>query len=192
VVVTALRELPRSRVEVELDGRAWRVLPIGAVVRAGLAVGRPLDRETARALARELRRARALDRATRALASRDRSRHALEQRLDRAGVTRAAREDTLAALEQVGLIDDLRVARTRAAAMAQRGYGDAAIRADLARAGVPRELAVEAVAELAPERERARDLVARSGAGPRELRRLAARGFDRDTLDDVAAFAGED
>jgi hypothetical protein len=46
-------------VAVELDGRPWRVLPADAVVRAGLAVGRRLDRleselhRARRALARE-------------------------------------------------------------------------------------------------------------------------------------------
>ena len=56
-VVTGLRERKRGRVAVELDGRLWRVLPTDGVVRAGLAVGRPLDRPTARELAREVRRA---------------------------------------------------------------------------------------------------------------------------------------
>ena len=59
-VVTALRERPRDRVEVELDGAPWRVVPAEAVVRAGLAPGRPLDRASARALGRELRRLQAL------------------------------------------------------------------------------------------------------------------------------------
>ena len=69
LIVTALRERKRNRVAVELDGRPWRVLPADAVVRAGLAIGRPLDRHTARELAREIRRARALAQATRTLAT---------------------------------------------------------------------------------------------------------------------------
>ena len=55
-VITALRERPRDRVEIDLDGASWRLVPADAVVRAGLSVGRALDRETARALGRELRR----------------------------------------------------------------------------------------------------------------------------------------
>jgi hypothetical protein len=58
-VITALREKPRGRVEIHLDGEPWRLVPADAVVRAGLAVGRTLDRATARDLGRELRRARA-------------------------------------------------------------------------------------------------------------------------------------
>src|SRR6266511_748438 len=56
-VVTALRAAGRGRVRVELDGQAWRVLPLEPVVRAGLAEGVELDRARLRTLARELRRA---------------------------------------------------------------------------------------------------------------------------------------
>ena len=53
--VTALHERPRGRVEIQLDGAPWRLVPADAVVRSGLSVGRALDRETARTLGRELR-----------------------------------------------------------------------------------------------------------------------------------------
>jgi hypothetical protein len=58
--VTALREDRRGRVAVELDGRPWRVLPAGVVVRAGVVEGRALDRPALRLLRRELRRDEAL------------------------------------------------------------------------------------------------------------------------------------
>ena len=64
--VTALRDDRRGRVAVELDGAPWRVLPLEAVVRAGIAEGRLLDRNALRLLRRELRRAEALRVATRA------------------------------------------------------------------------------------------------------------------------------
>ncbi len=188
MVVTGLRELPRGRVEVHLDGASWRVLPVDAVVRAGLGVGRPLDRPTARALARELRRAGALRRATRALTARDRSRRALDERLERAGVPAAARGEALDALEQAGLVDDARTGRLRADGLAARGYGDAAIRVTLEREGVGGDTVAEVMTSLEPERERAQRLLG-SNPGPRELRRLAARGFDPDTLADIGAFA---
>ncbi|HKI92903.1 MAG TPA: RecX family transcriptional regulator [Gaiellaceae bacterium] len=191
MVVTALLERPRGRVEVELDGAPWRVLPVDVVVRAELAVGRTLDRATARILAQELRRADALARATRALAARDRSRRALEQRLERAGVPDATRDDALGALERVGLVDDARVARTRAATLAGRGYGDAAIRFDLEREGLSAEAIAEAVAGIDSEPERARRLLDQGGCTPRTLRRLAARGFDAATLEDLGGFAAE-
>jgi regulatory protein len=187
--VTALRERRRGRVEVELDGVPWRSLPVEAVVRARLAVGRPLDRETARTLARELRRVRALARAIRALAARERSRRALDERLARAGTPEAARAEALAALEELGLVDDARLAHARARALADRGYGDAAIRADLEREGVAAEEAAAALAALDPERERAERLLGDGERGPRELRRLAARGFEPATIAELAPFA---
>ena len=191
-VVTGLRERKRNRVAVELDGRPWRVLPTDAVVRAGLAVGRPLDRPTARELAREMRRARALGAATRSLATSDRSRRELEQRLARAGHSGAAREEALASLDRAGLVDDARLAESRAELLARRGYGDAAIRADLRRRLVAPEAAAGAVDALEPEPERLRRLLEAQGVTPALLRRLAGRGFSRDALDEVASsFASE-
>src|SRR5207244_920648 len=134
--VTALRELRGGRVEVHLDGTPWRVLPVDAVARTGLGVGRHLDRPLARTLARELRRSAALTKAGRALRTRDLSRRELEERLERRGVAAGARAEALAALERGGLVDDGRFTRSRADALAGRGYGDAAIRADLERRGV--------------------------------------------------------
>jgi SOS response regulatory protein OraA/RecX len=192
-IVTGLRERKRGRVvAVELDGRPWRVLPADAVVRAGLAIGRPLDRQTARELGREVRRARALAAAARSLAAADRSERALEQRLLRAGHSPAAREDAIASLARAGVLDDARLAESRAALLARRGYGDAAIRADLARRQIVPEAAASAVAALEPELDRLRSALEGQSVTPAVLRRLAARGFSRDTLDDVAtAFALE-
>jgi regulatory protein len=187
--ITALRELPRGKVDVELDGAPWRRLPIDAVARAGLTVGRQLDRATARTLGRELRRAGALARATRALAARDRSRRSLEERLAAAGVAAEPRREALEALERVGLVDDARFALRRAAALAERGQSDAAIRFDLERQGVPDAVATDALAALEPERERARRLAERRGRGAKTARWLAARGFEPDTVEEVAGDA---
>jgi SOS response regulatory protein OraA/RecX len=190
--VTGLRERKRGRVAVELDGRPWRVLPTDAVVRAGLGVGRALDRPTARDLARELRRARALAHATRLLAASGRSRGEVEQRLSRSRHSGTAREEAVGALERVGVLDDVRLAEDRAEALARRGYGDAAIRSDLRRRMIPAEAAEAAVARLEPEVVRIAPLVEGQDVSPKLLRRLAGRGFSRDTLEEVASsFAQE-
>ena len=186
-VVTGLHERKRGRVAVELDGRPWRVLPTDAVVRAGLAAGRPLDRSTARELAREVRRANALTAATRSLATSDRSRRALERRLEQAGHSAAAREDAIASLARAGVLDDARLAESRAELLERRGYGDAAIRADLRRRQIDAETAASAVAALEPEPERLRRLLENQPLTPALLRRLAGRGFSRDSLDEVAS-----
>jgi SOS response regulatory protein OraA/RecX len=191
-IVSGLRERKRGRVAVELDGRPWRVLPTDAVVRTGLAVGSSLDRQTARDLAREVRRARAVSQATRTLATSGRSRRELEERLARAGHSRVARGDAVAALERTGLVDDARLAESRAELLARRGYGDAAIRSDLRRRLIPAETARDAVAALEPELDRAQRLLEGQAVTPALLRRCANRGFSRDTLDSVAAAFAHD
>jgi regulatory protein len=190
-VITALHERPRGKVEVELDGAPWRLVPADALVRAGLSVGRALDRETARSLARELRRAEAIGAAATALRYRDLSRRRLEERLERRGTRSDAREDALAALEQAGLVDDRRVASLRAQALAERGYGDAAIRFVLAGEGLAAEIVAESLAGLEPEAERALRQVERRGRGPKTMRWLAARGFDEAVLEAADGFADE-
>jgi SOS response regulatory protein OraA/RecX len=154
-------------------------------VRAGVRVGRELDRSTARALARELRRSRALARASRALASRDRSAEAVDARLARAGFGEGVRAEAVETLQRAGLVDDARFAAGRAAALADRGYGNAAIRADLERQGVAGEPAEAALTALEPEVTRAKRVVARRGPSPATARYLAGRGFDPDALEAV-------
>jgi SOS response regulatory protein OraA/RecX len=187
--VTALRERPRGRVAIELDGAPWRVVPADAVVRAGLGVGRALD---ARSLVRELRRADAMARAARALGRRDRSRQAVANRLAEAGVRAEVGGEVLDTLERVGVVDDARVAAARASHLAERGFGDEAIRHDLEGEGVAPELVAEAVAALEPERERAKSLAAKRGVDLRTARWLAGRGFEESSIEDaVGRFAEE-
>jgi SOS response regulatory protein OraA/RecX len=190
-VITALRERPRGRVEVDLDGRSWRLIPADAVVRTGLVVGRALDRETARALARELRRSRALAVALRALRYGEYSRSRLETRLQGRGAPLGARQDALETLERAGLVDDARVACGRAEVLAGRGFGDAAIRFSLGQEGLAAEVVDEALAALEPEPERARRLLGERGETAKTVRWLAAKGFDAGTLEDVGGFADE-
>jgi 1,2-diacylglycerol 3-alpha-glucosyltransferase len=190
--VTGLRDRKRGRIAVELDGRQWRVLPADAVVRAGLAVGHRLDRHAARELAREVRRAKALTAATRSLAASDRSVQALEERLAQAGHSAAARKGAIDALGRAGALDDARLARNRAELLARRGYGDAAIRADLRRRRIPTDVVADAIVGLEPELDRARRLLDGQGVTPALLRRLAGRGFSRETLEEAGtAFAHE-
>jgi SOS response regulatory protein OraA/RecX len=181
--VTALRDAPRGRVAVELDGAPWRVLPVDVVVRAGIAEGRALDRPALRELRRELRRAEALQVAGRALRYSDLSRRRLAERLERAAVAPAAAAESLAVLERAGLVDDYRVAETRAQTLAGRGLGDEAIRHRLLAEGLEESLVMEALARLDPESERARPLIERRGIGPRTARYLAGRGFGEEAVE---------
>ena len=188
-VVTALVGGKRGRqIRVELDGAPWRVLPEDAVVRAGLSVGLQLDRARLATLARERRRTRAFAEATRALRSRDLSERSLGERLERRRVARAARVETVERLRELGVLDDARLACARAAALAERGLGDAAIQADLERRGVPRDVTERALDELDSESERARRIVTALGPGPRAVRQLLRRGFSEDSLDAAGAL----
>ena len=181
--VTGLRGDRRGRVAVELDGAPWRVLPLEVVVRSGLSEGLTLDRMTLRSIRRELRRVEALAVAGRALRSRDLSRRRLAERLARAAVAPAAAAESLTTLESAGLVDDTRVAQGRAQALADRGWGDEAIRQRLAGEGFDEPTAGEAISTLGPEVERARLLIDRRGPGARTARYLAGRGFAEESLD---------
>ena len=182
--VTALKPDRADRyVVVELDGTVWRRIPVDAAVRAGLAPGVALGRPQLRHLRRELRRAEALEAATRALRHRDRSRGALRARLRAAGIAPAACEDALDTLANAGIVDDDRFALARATALAERGSGDALIRADLAAAGVPEHIVGTALEALEPESERATSVAAARGESVATARWLARRGFAAEAIE---------
>jgi SOS response regulatory protein OraA/RecX len=170
-------------VEVELDGVAWRRIPLEVAVRAALTTELELGRAELRDLRRELRRAEAIETAASALRHRDRSRAGLRARLTASGVAPSAREEALDALERAGVVNDLRFARSRAEALAARGSGDELIRADLAEAGVGEADVTVALGELEPERERAVRVVCARGASPATARWLARRGFGEDAIE---------
>jgi SOS response regulatory protein OraA/RecX len=96
-----------------------------------------------------------------------------------------ARVDALDTLERVGYVDDERFARSRADALAGRGFGDDAIRLDLEQHGVGADARDAAVAGLLPEAERARALLERLGRTPKTAASLARKGFSPDALEDA-------
>jgi regulatory protein len=110
----------------------------------------------------------ALDVALRSLRAADRSRAELDERLRAKGFGEEERDGALDELERLGYLDDERTAAERARRLAERGYGDAYIEADLERRGLP---TAGALAALEPERERA------SRQGNRDGAWLARRGF---------------
>jgi regulatory protein len=130
---------------------------------------------------------KALDRSVRALARRDHSAASLRAKLDRAGISEGAQAEALDTLERAGYLDDARFARDRAVQLAERGYGDEWIRADLEAQGVAAEVAATALAELETEAERAERESLRLGGGLRAVRSLARRGFAEETLEALVA-----
>lgn len=184
--ITGLREISASDVLVELDGVAWRKIPLAAAARSGLSVGKRLERGDLRLLGHELRRAEALTQATRMLARRPLPRALLEDRLEQRGVAPAALEEAVEALKQAQYLNDQNYALGRAEGLADRGYGDAAVRHILEQEKVASELTEEAITSLEPQLERAR-AIARAIPDPKKLLvRLARRGFDPDVIEQVA------
>jgi regulatory protein len=128
--------------------------------------------------------------AARALRRRDRSRRDVDSRLAQAGVDDAARAETLDTLERIGYLDERRFAQGRAAALAARGYGDAAIRASLEQEGVDGDAVEEALAALESEADRAAALVARHGASARTGAQLTRKGFAPEVVEDAIGAGG--
>jgi len=129
--------------------------------------------------------------AARLLERRDLPSVRVRQRLEAAGVAAEAAEAILAEFHAAGYVDDGRLAALRAVRLAERGYGDAVIAGRLEGEGLSREAVAAALGALEPEPERARRFIAGKEPSAQVLRRLAARGFSRDTLEDLAAFAPE-
>jgi|SRR5919108_2437629 regulatory protein len=191
-VLTGLRRIRPGRVELQVDGRPWRTVPDEVVVSCSLAAGRELERPLLRELRRELRRVEALAVASRALARRDLSRRRLGERLRAGGVAERHAEAAVAALATAGAVDDERLARVRAQAFAERGWGDAAVEAKLQREGVDAAVAAEAVAALPPERGRARTVAASASDARKAWALLGRRGFAADTIEDVLGVLDAD
>jgi regulatory protein len=129
----------------------------------------------------------ALEVALRALRHRDRSVAEVERRLEARGLGEGERESVLETLVRTGVVDDRRYAESRAFSLAERGAGDELIRHELRGAGVEPDVVEEALATLAPERERAELVVARRGGGPKTARYLAGKGFAEDVVRAVVA-----
>jgi len=189
--LTAVRRERPGRVALEVDGHAWRVVPDDVVALCGLAPGVVLERPLLRRLRRELRRAEALGAATRSLARRDLSARRLRERLDARGIRAPAAEAALATLESAGVLDDARLARSRAAALADRGWGDAAIADRLEQEGIGLEAARAALSELLPEPERAAALAAGTPDSRAAWRLLARRGFSSDSIEHAVGVLDE-
>jgi regulatory protein len=134
----------------------------------------------------------AVDAALRALRHRDLSARELEQRLQAKGYEDAERGSALETLERTGLLDDARFAEARARSLAARGAGDAAIRHALVHAGIDREVVQDAVEALEPEGERAREIAARRGEGPKTARYLRGKGFSEEAVAAVVADSNAD
>jgi SOS response regulatory protein OraA/RecX len=160
-------------------------VPDDVVARCGLRAGVELDRPLLRSLRRELRHAEAIAVAGRTLRRRDVSTKRLAERLARAGVAPSAGKSAIGALREAMILDDARVASSRARALAESGWGDAAIAARLETEGVGEDEARQAISALAPEASRAAEVAARMADRRQAWTLLARRGFDESSIGDI-------
>jgi SOS response regulatory protein OraA/RecX len=181
--LTAMRRAGPGRVALDVDGRPWRTVPDDVVARCGLHAGLALDRSRLRLLRSELRRAEALATAGRALAQRPLSRRRLSDRLRRRGIPPPAEREVLEELAAIGLVDDAKVARARADKLADRGWGDTAIRARLEADGFEETAVRAALAGLSAEADRATTVAAGTSSAHRAWSLLARRGFSPDAIE---------
>lgn len=100
-------------------------------------------------------------------------------------------EACLARIKELGLLDDREYARRRAHLMAEKGYGDFAIKVFLVEGlGIPEKMAYDAVKGIPQElgeRKRMSMIIEKRKGKPKEklIRFLAGRGFPIDVIIDV-------
>jgi SOS response regulatory protein OraA/RecX len=189
--LTALRRARSGVILLEVDGEPWRTVPDEVVVRCRLGAGVELDRPLLRLLRRELRQAEALALAGRTLRRRDVSLRRLSERLERAGVAPAIERSALVALTEARILNDARLAASRAAALSERGWANAAIRARLQAEGIPKAEARAAILELEAEEARAARTVANVSDPRKAWALLTRRGFDEETIEAVVGALDE-
>ena len=155
--ISAIRRHPRrERVRIFVDGEAElrAELALDLLLRAGLAVGDPLDDDVLQPLLREDQGFRARDAALHLLAHRARSRAEIRRRLGQRQLEPRVVEDTVAWLVERGYLDDAAFAeafiRDR---LRFRPRGRMALRAELRKKGVDERVAAEALDRVMGEEE---------------------------------------
>ncbi len=198
--ITGLAESGRreGRYVVQVDGSPAATVSVEAIARLGLAIGLALDEPAMARLMEEDAVLGAYDRALGILAARDRSSTELRRRLVQKGIEPGPAEVAVARLVEQGVVDDARYARAvvRAKALGA-GASRRRVSQELARRGVERGVADEAVAEVWREEEvdqrEAAERLARKRLGmmgkldaQTQRRRLyaflARRGYDADEI----------
>jgi SOS response regulatory protein OraA/RecX len=96
-------------------------------------------------------------------------------------------EATIARIRELGYLDDNSYAARRAVILAEKGYGDFAIRVFLEGIGLPESFVTSAVSALPKglgERGRIKKMIEKRAGLPREklIRFLAGRGFPIDLI----------
>lgn len=170
--ITAIeRQKRRKRFDVDVDGSYAFSLSLDLVVERKLAIGDEITDAGRREIEAEDQRRTAIASALRLLAATPRSEKDLRDRLGRKGLRRAAVENAITRMRELGYLDDATYARFYVdARQASTPRSRRALAFELGRKGIDRELASDAVAELS-------DADAAYDAARRRLR--AFRALDR-------------
>jgi regulatory protein len=145
----------------------------------GIRVGDTLDPAAIEARASDIESRLARERAYRLIAYKERSETEILGRLLDDGYPEGVSECTVRQLAESGLLDDRRFAETSARSLTEiRGLGRVRAERDMARRGIPDELAREALDALVPaedEPSRALEAARRLGRSGDSVERLATR-----------------
>jgi regulatory protein len=150
-LITAVVPSPRraGRFEILVDGKGVATLSLEAIERLRLHVGAPYSEALAARVEEEARALRVFDRALDLLALRARSTRELHRHLVRKGEEAAHVDAAVARLTALGLLDDAAYARQYARAkVTGPGFSRRRLQAELARRGVAREIADEAITDV--------------------------------------------
>lgn len=187
-----------DRVTVHLGGSAAFDVAAGLVDRAALHVGDALTMEDQKRLLEADAPYRAREKALALLAVRERSRHEIELRLQRAGFEPGVVADTLGWLEGLDYLDDRRFVERYVSEKLANGWGERRVRAELLRRGVERRVVDEGVGALTEKGAGAQDLEMVTALARRRFGRqfavdpetgkrrlagfMARRGYDWDAI----------
>lgn len=190
----------QERVLVYLEGGDLLRITENELLHFGLYTGLDIDPDAVVKLKKRAAQSETRIRAANMIATRPLSKRELQKRLLQRGAEENDAADAAEWLEGIGALDDLAYARTIVRHYSDSGYGEAKLRDELCRRGVPRELWDEAL-EVAPDAAEtiARVIAARTkGRIPDEQERkklsglLQRRGFAwRDVRAALTALGAE-
>ena len=155
----------QERVLVYLEGGDLLRITEGELLRFGLSAGLDIDAETVVELQRSAARSETRVRAANMVSARPLSRRELTKRLCEKGAAEADAEETADWLEEIGALNDGDYAAMLARHYSGAGYGEAKIRDELYRRGVPRELWEDALSALPETQETILRVIAQKTKG---------------------------
>ena len=165
----------QERVLVYLEGGDLLRVTESELLRFGLSIGLDIDEGTVVELRQSGARSETRVRAANMISARPLSRKELLKRLREKGALEADAEDAADWLEEIGALNDADYAAMLVRHYGGMGYGDAKIRDELYRRGVPRELWADAL-ERSPD---AKETILRVIAQKTKGRTLDERGRKR-------------